>query len=537
MVVSRPSVGGRTNGSKMNYIQTRLGSLLLSLALLLPLPPAVAESAGTAVPAAGVSISSAQSQEALPDQYDLRQKGLVTEVKDQGQNETCWAFALSSVMESNALVRGYGTKDISECQVAYSLSHTVELKDDLAAGEGPECTEDWLEGIFAQSLSSELMRGFAIQSEQDFPYSGLRKAFPPAGISKNGMLYVDSCYSVPITETETVKRLLMENGALYLMISAGSWWDGPNFHWGTNSAYLPDYGDDYHNDHFVAIVGWIDDYSPDNFLFTPPGKGAWIMKNSWGPNYGDNGFFFLSYYDAAINPNNCATSITVRDEKNYDKLYQYDGGVGLQTVERVTDVAINFTAGANEFITGVRIKPVGNLFSEYNYAADWSFESTDAWVRVYRGSFDGTGTEEAEPIYTQKYRVVYPDYQTIPLEKDVPLLRGENYYVKVSFDRPVFYAVDGQNTAFPLGYRSNAWGYPGETFLRSENELGVGTWQDSTAVLQSGDTASACIKVLSKYQDTPTIEILRELVRKDVDLQAAGDSLQQLVEDFFGAIS
>ena len=55
-------------------------------------------------------------------------------------------------------------------------------------------------------------------------------------------------------------------------------------------------------DHAVTIVGWDDNYDVSNFLpeKQPPANGAWIVRNSWGDNYGNDGYFYLSYYDESI---------------------------------------------------------------------------------------------------------------------------------------------------------------------------------------------------------------------------------------------
>ena len=56
-------------------------------------------------------------------------------------------------------------------------------------------------------------------------------------------------------------------------------------------------------DHAVVIVGWDDDYAVENFLpdHQPPAPGAWIVRNSWGGAYAEEGYFYLSYYDRSIN--------------------------------------------------------------------------------------------------------------------------------------------------------------------------------------------------------------------------------------------
>ena len=52
--------------------------------------------------------------------------------------------------------------------------------------------------------------------------------------------------------------------------------------------------------HAISIVGWDDNYPKENFTITPPGDGAWIIKNSWSTNFGDNGYMYISYYDQSL---------------------------------------------------------------------------------------------------------------------------------------------------------------------------------------------------------------------------------------------
>ena len=52
------------------------------------------------------------------------------------------------------------------------------------------------------------------------------------------------------------------------------------------------------------IIGWDDHYSRDNFNQPPEGDGAFICANSWGGEFGDDGYFYVSYYDTNIGIHN-----------------------------------------------------------------------------------------------------------------------------------------------------------------------------------------------------------------------------------------
>jgi len=100
--------------------------------------------------------------------------------------------------------------------------------------------------------------------------------------------------------------------------------------------YLPEGG--WWQNHGIAIVGWDDAFSATNFgdsakgLPSPPGDGAFIVRNSWSKKWGSGGYFRVSYYDARFargfdlsgNPQMSAVYCAAQPLSTYHDIYQYD---------------------------------------------------------------------------------------------------------------------------------------------------------------------------------------------------------------------
>ena len=79
----------------------------------------------------------------------------------------------------------------------------------------------------------------------------------------------------------------------------------------------------------MVIIGWDDNYRAENFSSEVPGDGAFICQNSWGATFGEQGVFYVSYYDTNIGEQ-AVSYAKVEETDNYDSIYQSDlcGWVG-----------------------------------------------------------------------------------------------------------------------------------------------------------------------------------------------------------------
>lgn len=102
--------------------------------------------------------------------------------------------------------------------------------------------------------------------------------------------------------------------------------------------------------HDIVIIGWDDNYPKENFNLDLEGDGAFICANSWGGEFGDEGYFYVSYYDTNIGIHNILYS-RVDNTDNYDKIYQSDlcGWVGQLGYGKENAYFANiYTAGEGE---------------------------------------------------------------------------------------------------------------------------------------------------------------------------------------------
>jgi hypothetical protein len=169
--------------------------------------------------------------------------------------------------------------------------------------------------------------------------------------------------------------------------------------------------------HEVVIIGWDDNYSKENFSIPLEGDGAFICQNSWGDSFGENGVFYVSYYDTNIGTHNVVYT-RVDETDNYDNIYQSDlcGWVGKIGYEKESIYGANvFTAKKNEKVKAAAFYATAPD-TEYKIYVVNNFEdekSFDKKVLVAEGVLEDAG------------------YYTVDFNKSISVNSGEKYAVVV----------------------------------------------------------------------------------------------------------
>jgi C1A family cysteine protease/chitodextrinase len=397
-----------------------------------------------------------------PAYYDLRTLNKVTPVKDQGTAGSCWAHAGLASLESS--LKPGETWDFSENNMKNVLSS--------AAPEGFDRDADGGGNWFMSS--AYLARWSGPISESDDPYVD-SSVYSPTELGLPVKKHVQNVYYLPYRngplDNDNIKWALQNYGAVTVSYYHDS--NTAYYNSATYSYYYNGYPDI--SNHEVTIVGWDDNYDKNKFSIVPPGNGAFIVKNSWGTGWGDNGYLYISYYDYNLGYQGSAV-FTAETTGNYNSIYQYDplGDTNNLGYYSTTGWCVNqFTAKSNEVLKAVGFYTTDNDCSYQIYVA----RSGIGKSLVKSGTFSNAG------------------YHTVTLDSGLSLSANQRFNIYLKLTNPNYiYPIAIE---MPLeGYSSKATANTGQSLISPD---GI-TWYDITTQYPN---TNVCIKAFTT--SVPTV--------------------------------
>ena len=380
---------------------------------------------------------SPESIEVIPTFYDSRKYGYITPVEDQIQGGNCWAFSGIATLEAcikkaTGIAYDFSEENVKNLMAEYSLF-------DLDAGVN--------NGGNLYMFIAYLASWFGpIYDEYDVydDHSAISKIF-------DSLVHVQNVCILPerknFYDNDEIKKAVLKYGAVSIGIDLAQ-----------------------NQGHAVTIVGWDDEFTSSDFLGNKA-LGAWIIKNSWGSDWGYNGYGYLSYQQ----PISYGYTFIFDDDRQYSNVYQYDfaGKSGFHSIPGdVVYIKNKFTSKNDEILSA---------FSTY------FDEPTNFTAYVYLNG---------KLLTSQNGFSDYKGYYTIPFDKEVTLKKGDNFEIAIKF-------FNEGSVYFPLCTAKsidNIISCEGISFFSTDGS----TWND---FYDSNTPGVACIKAFTRSQKLNEISI------------------------------
>jgi C1A family cysteine protease len=351
-----------------------------------------------------------------PAYYNLKQENLLAPARNQGVFGTCWAFGALASIESNIVMTTGIFLDLSEWHLAWfgynPWNDWPAFPPAPNPQMGPDMTFD--QGGSVSKAVAILTRGTGPVLEADSPYQNNTNYLPstlPKGTEPT-VVAIKDAHTFGSRDQDTIKGLITTNGAVKVSIQMET---SNNYFNDIYNAYR--YITNYNTNHDVAIIGWNDDFPSTNFPAgnRPATNGAWIIRNSYGPAFGDGGCFYMSY-DTTFGG---IASFEVDFEVDR-KIYQYDLLGGNSTIMYMGNppvwVSNVFTAEGNETITDVSVST--------------GVQNVPYTITIKTG-VTGNPTTGVQ-VLTQQGTMNLPGYHRVKLDSPVKVSGGEKFAVIVS---------------------------------------------------------------------------------------------------------
>ena len=379
---------------------------------------------------------------ALPSQYSSVTAGKVSSVKNQGSYGSCWAFSATTTSESTLYINAGGQiEDLSELQLVYffyndKIDPLGNATGDKTTPYGDNCLDLGGNNVFTMWGLANWTNG---AQESTLPYStdncnkAISGTLSTAYAYKDDIAHLQNAYIIPYSTNTSDMNNIKEAITKYGSVSCSYYHSDSNY----NATYGSYYCITPSTNHAVSIVGWNDSYPASNFKSKPRYNGAWLVKNSWGANWGTDGdanaahsgkqgYFWLSYYDQSLASSQNVFVYDFEPVDNYQYNYQYDGSCGTRTLS----VYAKNRIGAIYTVKGL----TSDSETVDAVGIGVATPSMSGTVYVYTDPQAGkpeSGTLAAKVRFTTKYAGFY----TFEIPNGPAVAKGKDYSVVVEFDQ------------------------------------------------------------------------------------------------------
>ena len=355
-----------------------------------------------------------------PGTYNANEERFVTDVKNQRNTSLCWAFSLASNLETSLLTRGQKYYDLSEEQLAYFWANRVNDPLGNTPNDKITRTQSDYHGTGNGRVASFFLSSWSgMTTEEKVPFQSSAVTWPDS-LAYDTSAYMEDAIFSQYTVDRT-KQLLMEYNSVSAMIYMLD-----NYYYPDTASYsCPQSG---LVNHAVTIVGWDDTYSKENFPSASGvnNDGAWIVKNSYGKNWGKNGYFYLSYEDKSITNLVSNTAVTT---PTYPNNYFYDGAAaGTVTFP-------GNTINNGYYVSNIFKATAGNGKDEElgEIVTAVPQDNTDFQIQVYTDLKNTSDPTSGTPAYAEPVDYTQPlaGIHTIHLNTPVKIPQGTFYSVVI----------------------------------------------------------------------------------------------------------
>lgn len=214
-------------------------------------------------------INTIPAEKALPASWDWRDKGIVPAVRDQGGCGSCWAFGTVGIMESALKKAGGPLTDLSE---QFLVSCNEDYWDCAGGLTAHHYHYDTLGvnqtkvGAVLESAKPYTATNGSCTVAYDHPYK-----------LKNWKFLTGDEWTVP--SVDAIKNAIYTYGPVTTGVCVGS-----GFYSYTGGVFSGNDNCGGFTNHQIILVGWDD------------ATGSWILRNSWGPGWGENGYMRIKYH-------------------------------------------------------------------------------------------------------------------------------------------------------------------------------------------------------------------------------------------------